>query len=407
MEEMYRVMQHPKRGLSPLRLCAISLLSAAVACAGSSAGPTPPPVERPPVEGGTRLTAGTALYPRVIRLAHNGAANGRLLMSYVAFPGGEYGEGHVVESSDDGRTWSTSPVGIVRDESSHGLCCSTLYELPAAAGALAEGTLLWAASIGQDQSGRRMALRVWKSGDLGRTWSYLSSCANAANTGGLWEPEFSMTASGTLVCHYSDETLQPAHSQVLARVESTDGGATWGPRILTVASANPAHRPGMPVVRRMPDGVHVMTYEICGVAGANCATYIRSSADGASWGDSSALGTRIVSTAGHFFAHAPVVAVRPDGATGGLVLIGQLLEDAGERQVAGSGGTLMVTTGHGDGPWTEVAGPLTVTDVYDNYCPNYSSSLLPSLDGSRVLVVATAYVGQLCTAFYGTGAAPR
>ena len=407
MEEMYRVMHHLKRGWLPLRLYAVSLLVAAGACAGSNAGPTPPPVEHPPVEGGTRLTSGTALYPRVIRLAHNGAANGRLLMSYVAFPGGAYGEGHIVESSDDGETWSSSPVGVVRDTSAHGLCCSTLYELPAAAGALPEGTLLWAASVGQDQSGRRMALRVWKSTDTGRTWSYLSSCANAANTGGLWEPEFSMTASGTLVCHYSDETLQPAHSQVLARVESTDGGATWGPRILTVASTNPAHRPGMPVVRRMPDGVYVMTYEICGVAGAQCATYIRSSADGASWGDSSASGTRVVSTAGHFFAHAPNVAVRPDGATGGLVLIGQLLEDAGERQVAGSGGTLMVTTGHGDGPWTEVAAPLKVNDVYDNYCPNYSSSLLPSLDGSRVLVVATAYVGQLCTAFYGTGAAPR
>ena len=402
------MMQHLRRRSARERLC-ISLAAAlAVACAGSSAGPRQPPPDVPsPVEGGTRLTTEVALYPRVIRLAHNGAANGRLLASYVTFPGGAYGEGHIVESTDDGQTWSASPVGAVRDTSAHGLCCSTLYELPAATGALAEGTLLWAASVGQDQSGRRMALRVWKSTDRGRTWSYLSSCANATNTGGLWEPEFSMTADGKLVCHYSDETLQPTYSQVLARVESTDGGATWGPRMLTVASANPGHRPGMPVVRRLPDGVYVMTYEICGVAGANCATYIRSSADGAGWGDSSTLGTRVVSTGGHFFAHAPNVAVMPGGAAGGLVLVGQLLEDAGERQVAGSGGTLMVTTGHGDGPWTEVAAPLKVTSVYDNYCPNYSTTLLPSADGSRVLAVATAYVGQLCTAFYGTGVTPR
>ena len=383
----------------------LTLIVLAAACAGSSAGPMPPPPGPPsPVEGGARLTTETALYPRVIRLAHNGAANGRLLASYVTFPGGGYGEGHVVESTDDGATWSASPIGVVRDTSAHGLCCSTLYELPAAAGTLAEGTLLWGASVGQDQSGRRMALRVWKSTDRGRSWSYLSSCANATNTGGLWEPEFSMTADGKLVCHFSDETLQPTYSQVLARVESTDGGATWGPRILTVASGNPAHRPGMPVVRRLPDGMYVMTYEICGVAGANCATYIRSSADGASWGDSSALGTRIVSSAGHFFAHAPNVAVLPSG---GLVLVGQLLEDAGERQVAGSGGTLMVTTGDGGGSWTELAAPLKVTSVYDNYCPNYSTALLPSADGTRVLVIATAYVGQLCTAFYGTGAVPR
>jgi hypothetical protein len=341
----------------------------------------------------------------VIRLEHNGAANGRLLLSVVTFPGGAYGEGHIFESTDDGLTWSTAPIGVVRDTSAHGLCCSTLYELPVAAGTLPAGTLLWAASVGQEQSGRRMALRVWKSADGGHLWTYLSSCAIAQNNGGLWEPEFSVTVDGRLVCHFSDETLQPTYSQVLARVESTDGGLTWSAPTLTVASANPAHRPGMPIVRRMPDGAYVMTYEVCGVAGANCATYIRSSSDGASWGDPGSLGNRIISTAGRYFAHAPNVAVRPDGANGGLLLVGQLLEDAQERQVTGSGGTLMVTTGHGDGPWTELPAPLKVTNVYDNYCPNYSSSLLPSTDGTRVLMVATAYVGTVCSAFFGTGSA--
>lgn len=384
--------------------CAIAA-SIAASCGGSaSAGPRPQP-PGPPVLGGNQLVGGTALYPRMIRLAHSGEANGRLLLSVVTFPGGEYGEGRIFESLDDGKTWSSSPVGSIRDDVAHGLCCSTLYELPVAAGSRPAGTLLWAASVGQDQSGRRMALRVWESRDRGRTWSYLSSCAVAANNGGLWEPELSMTDGGRLVCHYSDETLQPTWSQVLARVESTDGGATWGPRILTVASTNSAHRPGMPTVRRMPDGVFVMTYEICGVAGANCAAWIRTSADGATWGDSSALGTRIISTAGRFFAHAPVVAVRPDGPAGGLLLVGQLLEDSSERQVAGSGGTLMSTVGRGDGDWIEMPAPLKVTTVYDNYCPNYSSTLLPSTDGSRVAMVATAYAGTICTAFHGIGAA--
>ena len=403
--ESYPVM-HRLNSMSPfLRLCSLLVLGAVAGCANSGGAEPPPPKVPPPVEGGARLSSGTALYPRVIRLEHNGTANGRLLLSYVTFPGGAYGEGHIFESVDDGLTWSTLPIGIVRDTSARGLCCSTLYELPVAAGALPAGTLLWAASVGQDQSGRRMALRVWTSADRGHTWTYLSSCANAPNTGGLWEPEFSVTADGRLVCHYSDETLQPTYSQVIARVESTDGGATWGSPILTVASANPAHRPGMPIVRRAPDGAYVMTYEICGVAGANCATYIRGSSDGVSWGDSSSLGNRIVSTAGHYFAHAPVVAVRPDGATNGLLLVGQLLQDSQERQVAGSGGTLMATTGHGDGQWVELAAPLKVTNVYDNYCPNYSSALLPSADGARVLMIATAYVGQVCAAFYGTGAA--
>ena len=391
--------------LTPIGRAALLMILGASGCGNSgSANPEPPPPV-PPVTGGTRVSTETALYPRVIRLEHNGTANGRLLLSYVTFPGGAYGEGHILESVDAGETWSGPPVGVVRDTSAHGLCCATLFELPAAAGALPAGTLRGGASVGQDQSGRRMALRVWKSPDRGRTWTYLSSCAIAGNSGGLWEPEFSVTADGRLVCHYSDETLQPAYSQVLARVESTDGGASWGPPRLTVASGFPAHRPGMPVVRRMPDGVYVMTYEICGVAGANCATYIRRSADGAAWGDSTTLGDRVTSTAGHYFAHAPVVAVMPGGATGGLLLVGQLLEDAGERQVAGSGGTLMSTAGHGEGPWVELPAPLKVTTVYDNYCPNYSSSLLPSPDGARVLIIATAYVGPVCAAFQGCGSA--
>ena len=392
--------------MPPFLRCGFLLfLGAVTGCANSGGAEPPPPIITPVVEGGTRLATGTALYPRVIRLEHNGAANGRLLLSVVTFPGGAYGEGHIFESTDDGGTWSASPIGVVRDTSAHGLCCSTLYELPIAAGSLPAGTLLWAASVGQDQSDRRMALRVWKSADVGHTWTYLSSCAIAQNNGGLWEPEFSVTADGRLLCHYSDETLQPTYSQVLARVESTDGGATWGTRTLTVASTNPAHRPGMPIVRRMTDGVYVMTYEICGVTGANCATYIRSSPDGATWGDPTSLGNRIVSTAGHYFAHAPVVAVRPDGVTGGLLLVGQLLQNSLEQQVTGSGGTLMVTSGHGDDQWVELAAPLKVTTVYDNYCPNYSSALLPSTDGTRVLMVATAYVVTMCGAFYGSGAA--
>lgn len=373
------------------------------ACANAGGGADPQrPAPTPPVVGGTQLTTHTALYPRVIRLEHAGAANGRLLLSYVTFPGGAYGQGYILASDDDGRTWSSTPIGVIADSSAHGLCCATLYEVPAASGGLAPGTLLWAASVGQQETGRRMALRVWKSVNGGRDWAYLSSCANASNEGGLWEPELSVAADGRLVCHYSDETLQPAYSQVIARVESTDGGATWGARQLTVASTNAAHRPGMPVVRRMPDGQYVMTYEICGVPDANCATYIRRSPDGLTWGDSSALGARIVSTAGHYFAHAPVVAVRPGG-SGGLVLVGQLLENAAQQQVTGSGGTLMVASGDGRGAWVEVRAPLQVSSVYDNYCPNYSTSLLPSSDGSGVQMVATAWVGQLCAAFHGSG----
>ncbi|XVV33229.1 sialidase family protein [Streptomyces sp. CA-100214] len=180
-----------------------------------------------PAATGTPLRDGTGLYPRAVRLGHNGAANGRVLASVVTFDGNN-GVGAIHESTDQGASFRE--VGRVVDPDSaagQGLCCATLFELPRQVGGLRAGTLLWASSAGQDEQDRRMALRIWRSDDVGRTWSYLSSCAVAGGTGGLWEPEFSVAADGALVCHYSDET---------------DPGTvrSWSPRAATTASTGRA-----------------------------------------------------------------------------------------------------------------------------------------------------------------------
>lgn len=138
----------------------------------------------------------TGLYPRLIRLASNDAANGRILASVVSFSGNN-GMGLIYESNDGGISFRR--VGVIADPEAaggQGLCCATLYELPRAVGSLAAGTLLWAASVGQDESNRRMALRIWTSTDQGRRWDYLSSCAEETSNRGLWEPEFSVAADG-------------------------------------------------------------------------------------------------------------------------------------------------------------------------------------------------------------------
>lgn len=159
----------------------------------TAATASPPPASRAatdisPLATGTPSRDGTGLYPRAVRLANSGSANGRVLASVVTFDGNN-GIGAIHESTDSGATFRQ-------------------------VGALPAGTLLWAASAGQDEPNRRMALRIWRSNDIGRTWSYLSSCAVAEGTGGLWEPEFSVAADGALVCHYADET-DAAHSQKL------------------------------------------------------------------------------------------------------------------------------------------------------------------------------------------------
>lgn len=355
---------------------------------------------------GTLLTGRVSLYPRAIRLRHSGAANGRIIASVVTFTA-RGGEGAILESVDDGRTFQqVGSIPAAQQAGTQGLCCASIVELPTQVGDLPAGTLLWAGSVGQDAGpDRRMTQRVWQSRDLGRTWSYLSTCAESPNARGMWEPELSVDSQGRLVCHFADETVGAEGSQRLARKVSTDG-VTWSPAQETVASRPGAGRPGMPVVRRLPDGSYVMVYEICAMPGQyDCAIYLRRSADGWDWGDPSDPGTMLVAASGRYFTHTPTLAVIPRGDGGArLVLVGQLLQEPDGSIAAGNGATLMVNERDGDGPWREVAAPVAVPDAFNNYCPNYSSTLVPSTDGRSILEIATDYAedGE-CKAYYATG----
>jgi len=353
---------------------------------------------------GTLLRQDVGLYPRAIRLEHNGAANGRIIASVVTFSQNN-GLGAIYESTNDGSSFTQ--VGTIADWQSaggRGLCCATLYELPQRVGKLQAGTLLWAASTGQDTPNRRMAIRVWKSKDRGRDWSYLSTIAAAPNTRGLWEPEFSVAADGKLVCHYADET-DSRFSQKLVSVR-TSNGRNWINYNHTVASSLPSDRPGMPVVRKLPNGTYFMSYEICIPDGQfRCAVHYRTSADGWNWGEPTFSGIRPETADGKYFKHAPTIAWSSSPApTGKILLIGQILYNANGTTAAGNGRTIFTNTNNGAGTWTEIAAPVAVVNPFDNYCPNYSSTLLPSIDGENVFEIATDYYGKTCKAYFASGA---
>lgn len=352
-----------------------------------------------------RLHGGTGLYPRAIRLEHNGEANGRILASTVSFDGND-GLGTLHESTDGGGTFRKA--GSVADPAAadgRGQCCATLYELPRPVGDMPAGTLLWAASPSQNKGEPKMSIRVFKSTDLGRSWSYLSTVARSGNEKGLWEPEFSLDADGRLVCHYSDET-DPAHSQKLMAARTSDG-RRWTGHHATVASSLSTDRPGMAVVRRMPDGHYFMVYEICTPGGKfSCVVHYRTSRDGWHWGDPSHLGVRPETADGEYLTHTPNLAWTPEPGNpqGKLLLIGQAMYAKDGRRSPDSGNVVWSNDKGGEGSWTSRTSPVTVRSKELDFCPNYSSALLPSTDGSHVLQVATDYdAAHTCRPYYATG----
>ncbi len=343
----------------------------------------------------TLLSPQPALYARVVRVSHSpdAGANGQLIASVTSFDSGNHVQ--LYRSLDEGASFS--PLASLRDpEFAGGLCCGTLFELPRPVGDLAAGTLLWAGSVGQNNKDRRMQLKVYSSVDGGRHWSFRSKIVSP-NTGGLWEPEFTLAGKGALVLFFSDES-HPAQSQIINRARSDDG-VHWADFTDTVASKVHADRPGMPVVRRLANGTYFMTFERCGPAA--CAVSYKTSPDGWDWGEPSAPGTVIRTPQGRFFAHAPTSAVLRDGA---ILLVGQMELEADGSVAAQNGRTLFLNlTGDPASRWMAAPAPVPVPGAFDNYCPNYSSPLLPSPDGGTVLEFASRYEGQRCLMYFGTG----
>ncbi|WP_218060589.1 AbfB domain-containing protein [Micromonospora sediminicola] len=367
-------------GTRASRLVVVTIL----ALTGVVAALTAPGAARPATAAsGTPVDSQAALYPRAVRLTNSGTANGRVILTVTQFPAGGPVAG-IYESTTDG---PFRRVGTVTDPvARQGLCCSTLFELPRPLGGLPAGTLLWAGSVGQDGGiDRRMSIRVWASNDVGRTWRYLSTVAQASNAGGLWEPEFFVDAAGRLVAHLADES-QPGRSQVLVQSISTDG-LTWSPRSPIVTGPQPGHRPGMPAVRRMPDGTYLLAYEVCGFGGQyDCAVRFRTSADGTTWGDPARLDPLVQTADGRYLTATPTLATT---ATGRVLLVAQRVRNADGTEAVLNGRALFVNLDNGRGSWYPVPAPVAVPDARPGVCPNYSSTLVSSADGSSLSQVST------------------
>ena len=333
---------------------------------------------------GTLLPNGTH-YPRLVRIEHGSpAAQGYILAQT---------NGKFFESKDDGRTFTFLADAPLRPGSKL-LCCEALYEVPQAVGNLVAGTLIYSPSV---KVGDAPAIEIYTSTDEGAHWTYHSTPVAGSGEkgkGGLWEPEFSVTKDGALVMFWSDETYSCC-SQKLSKIRTIDG-KTWKDSSDVVASTNEADRPGMIIVRRLPTGEYFMSYEICGdpETGPKCAAHYRTSRDGWNYGRANDLGKRIETADGQFFEHAPanIWSPSPLSPNGVIVVVGQVLHNA-DKSIASENGRVLFVNPllDGSGPWTKIIAPVEVPNSYDNFCPNYSSALLPTQNGTSLLELASDY----------------
>ena len=346
----------------------------------------------PPTHAATgTLLAGSTLYPRVVRLQHGPpSVNGMLVAST---------NGIIFQSTNNGASWNLlGPVPTISGSSEH--CCATLYELPQQVGALAAGTLVFAATY--TVNGTTPAIEVYISTNQGASWSYHSTPVQRGDSShGLWEPQFEVANDGALVMFWSDET-DPCCSQKLAQIRSYDG-QTWRDQTNTVASTIQADRPGMATVSKLPNGHFFMSNELCGPAA--CTVFYRTSTDGWNFGDPTNMGTKVATASGQYLEHAPLNVWSPSAisSNGAILLVGQVMYESNGSVSSYNGRVLFVNTNvDGSGNWYTITAPVQVPTAYDNYCPNYSSALLPATDGSSILELASDYNNGGCITYYGS-----
>ncbi|MFJ9150331.1 RICIN domain-containing protein [Streptomyces sp. NPDC102270] len=309
-----------------------------------------------------------SLYPRAVRMQHNGSANGTILATFEQYTTGTPVL-PIYRSTDNGNSWSK--ISEVADtQNGWGMRWEPeLFELPAAVGDFPAGTILAAgASVPSDRSA--IKIDVYASTDRGQTWTFAGNIATggqAYDTNGntpVWEPFF-LYANGKLIVYYSDQR-DPAHGQKVVHQVTTDLH-TWGPVVDDVAMPTYSQRPGMPTVAKLPNGNYAMTYEYGGSPSGNFAVHYKISADPEAF--NSVTGIPLQATDGTIPTSTPYITWLPTGGPNGTLVVS-----------AYSTSDLFLNTQNGAAnTWTRIS---------SNVAGGYSRGMVPLSDGHSLLVLS-------------------
>ncbi|MET7897286.1 RICIN domain-containing protein [Streptomyces mirabilis] len=315
-----------------------------------------------------------SLYPRALRLQHNGSANGTLLATFEQYTNGTP-VFPIYRSTDNGNSWSK--ISDVADtQNGWGMRWQPeLFELPTAIGDFPAGTILAAGdSVPSDRSATKIDL--YASTDRGQTWSFVTNIATggaAHDTNGdtpVWEPFF-LVSGNKLIVYYSDQR-DPAHGQKIVHQASTDA-RTWDPVVDDVAMPTYSDRPGMPTVAKLPNGNYVLSYEYGGAPEGNFSAYYKISSDPEAFG--SVTGIPLRTTDGVVPQSAPYMTWLPTGGPNGTLVVS-----------ANSAEDLFIDTQNGAAnTWTRIN-----ADVVGGYSRGMTS--LP--DGHSLLILSAGRGGS-------------
>ncbi|SDC26761.1 Ricin-type beta-trefoil lectin domain-like [Paenibacillus sp. UNCCL117] len=315
----------------------------------------------------------SASYARAMILQNSGVNNGKMYATHeiwtdnqLPHPAGP--SFPVYESTDGGQSWTK--VGEVTDiHSGEGLReQGILYELPQGVGDMPKGTMLMA--VNAFPEGELVHnIELYKSNNLGRSWTYVSTIASGGAYGGgmnwesqgIWEP-FLMVADGKLYCFYADEQ-DPNNNQMIVHRSSLDG-VNWSQTKVDVALGE--LRPGMPTVTKMGNGKYMLVYEIVNMQ--DDWIHYKISSDPDNWGNAAESGKRVNYYQGQTPGSQPYVVWVPGGSPNGTVVIS-----------GGRSDKLFLNYNYGEGHWTTQDSVITL---------GYSRSLVPVSD-NKLFVIST------------------
>ena len=331
-----------------------------------------------------------SMYTRVIRLQHNGALNGRLLATFENFQSLNFG---IYTSADDGRTWSANPQSIVSETHLgagwHFFGEPDLFELPQAVGSLPAGTILLTGNSNYF-SPFQQQIELYASNDGGTSWRYVSTVETRAASapGGIWEPNVQVAANGSLVVFYSDERMKAQHyNQLLAHRVSADGGKTWGSEVYDVAVPDDVQRPGMAVVKKLPNGQYIMSFEAV-ASGPGSPMHVKFSSDGLNWGDPKDLGSIVQTSGGAYLGATPYITWTPAGGPNGMVIASASFLNNSPN----SDRKLFVNYTLGAGAWQAMPAPVQWQG--GNPQAGWSQALLDTADHTGLLQFANSDIGS-------------